>query len=91
MPTQNDYLFRLKLVRAYHLYYVYHDLHSPFSQFLELRGAGGGVVDDVGNDEIRLLDHPLVPVGDGEALRDGLDALRENVAGVVDRLIVMGF
>ena len=48
-------------------------------------------MDDVGDDEIRLLDHPFVPVVDGEALRRGLDALRDDGVGVVDRLIVMGF
>ena len=40
-------------------------------------------MDDIGDDEIRLLDHPLVPVGDCKALRDGLDALRKNGVGVV--------
>ena len=35
-------------------------------------------MDDVGDDEVRLLDHPPVPVGDREALRRGLDALREE-------------
>ena len=55
----------------------------PFSQFFELRCAGGGVVDDVGDDEVRLLDHPPVPVGDREALRRGLDAFREDGVGIV--------
>ena len=55
----------------------------PFSQFFELRCAGGGVVDDVGDDEVRLLDHPLVAVGDCKALRDGLYSLREDGVGVV--------
>ncbi len=40
-------------------------------------------MDDVGDDEVRLLDHPLVPVGDREALRRGLDPLREDGVGVV--------
>lgn len=40
-------------------------------------------MDDVGDDEIRLLDHPSVSVGDREALRRGLDALREDGVGVV--------
>lgn len=40
-------------------------------------------MDDVGDDEVRLLDHPFVPVVDCEALRDGLDALRKNGVGVV--------
>ena len=40
-------------------------------------------MDDVGNDEVRLLDHPLVPITDREALRRGLDALREDGVGVV--------
>ena len=40
-------------------------------------------MDDVGDDEIRLLDHPLVAVGDCEALRCGLNALREDGVGVV--------
>ncbi len=35
------------------------------------------------DDEVRLLDHPLVPIADGEALRCGLDALRKNGVGVV--------
>ena len=40
-------------------------------------------MDDVGDDEVGLLDHPPVPVGDREALRRGLDALREDGVGVV--------
>ena len=40
-------------------------------------------MDDVGDDDIRLLDHPLVSVGDRKALRDGLDAIREDGVGVV--------
>ena len=40
-------------------------------------------MDDVGDDEIRLLDHPPVPVCDREALRRGLDAFREDGVGVV--------
>ena len=35
-------------------------------------------MDNVGDDEVRLLDHPLVPVADREALRRGLDALRDE-------------
>ena len=53
------------------------------SSFFELRRAGGGVVDDVGDDEIRLLDHPFVPVVDREALRRGFDAIRKDGVGVV--------
>lgn len=44
-------------------------------------------MDDVGDDEIRLLDHPPVPVGDREALRRGLDALREDGIGVVRQTV----
>ena len=40
-------------------------------------------MDDVSDDEIRLLDHPLVPVVDGEALDNGLDSLRKDGIGVV--------
>ena len=40
-------------------------------------------MDDVGDDEIRLVDHPPVPVGDREALRHVFDPLREDGVGVV--------
>ena len=40
-------------------------------------------MDDVGDDEIRLLDHPSVPVSDCEALRDGLGPFWDNSIGVV--------
>ena len=63
-----------------------HRFPFPFSQFLELRCAGAAVVDDVGDDEIRLLDHPFVPVVDGEALDNGLDSLRKNGVGIVGRI-----
>ena len=40
-------------------------------------------MDDVGDDEIGLVYHPLVAVADREALRRGLDAFREDGVGVV--------
>ena len=40
-------------------------------------------MDDVGNDDVRLLDHPFVPVADREALRRGFDPLRKDGIGVV--------
>ena len=40
-------------------------------------------MDNVGDDEIGLLDHPFVPVCYRKALRCGLDALREDGVGVV--------
>ena len=40
-------------------------------------------MDDVGDDEVRLLNHPLVPIADREALWRGLDALREDGIGVI--------
>ena len=43
-------------------------------------------MDDVGDDEVRLLDHPPVPVGDREALRRGFDALRDDGIGIVGRI-----
>ena len=60
-----------------------HRFPFPFSQFLKLCGAGGSVVNDVGDDEIGLVYHPLIAVADRKALRRGLDALREDGVGVV--------
>ena len=48
-------------------------------------------MDDVGDDKVGLLDHPPVSVADREALRDGLDALREDGVGVVGRPKSNGF
>lgn len=44
-------------------------------------------MDDVGDDEIRLLDHPFVPVGDREALWRGLDAIRKDGVEIVTQLV----
>ena len=40
-------------------------------------------MDDVGDDEVGLVDHPLVPIADREAFRRGFDSLREDGIGVV--------
>ena len=60
-----------------------HRFPFPFSQFLELRCTEAAVVDDVGDDEIRLVDHPPVLIGDRETLRRGLDALRKDSVEIV--------
>ena len=44
-------------------------------------------MDNIGDDEIRLLDHPLVAVADREALRHALDSLREDGVGVVSQSV----
>lgn len=43
-------------------------------------------MDDVCNDEIRLLDYPLVSVVDGKAFGDGFNAIRENCIGIAGRV-----
>lgn len=40
-------------------------------------------MDDVGDDEVRFVDHPPISVADRKALRRGLNALREDGFGVV--------
>lgn len=40
-------------------------------------------MDDVGDDEVGLVDHPFVSVADREALRCGLDAFGQDGVGIV--------
>ena len=42
-------------------------------------------MDDVGNDDVRLLDHPLVPVVDRKALCHGLDAFGQDSGGMASK------
>ncbi len=50
-----------------------HRFPSILSRFPELRGAGSGVLGYVGDDKIRLFDHPFAPAADSEAFRHGFD------------------
>lgn len=66
-------------------------LFSSLSQFFELCGAGGGVVYDIGDDEVRLLDRPFILIVDLEAFWDDLDTFGQHGVEVIGRLKSNGF
>ena len=46
---------------------------------------------DVGNNIVRLLNHPLVTPRDGESRMDGFDAFREHGVGVIAGIKLVSF